>query len=785
MPKSRRRVKARSGRKLGRNKRRAVGAEYVIIPVPSSDEASADGALGLRQLGHEYGGKYAQALQELGRRILEVDPLSLLSNLAFYGLPTRGLKDPELTQPKPILQHHVELLQALTLQHPRSAFSVNQLPPQDYMTFRDLLHDVTNGFRFRGYAGIDPSLPGEEQRRRMFLEEVKRHTQSVRNWGYPQQVTRIVADLFEPLDNAIEKKFGVRIGNLVEMCGRIKTSAESRSKAHHTAMHEVVKAKKVGDAVRMFQVSFPNLVDSTDEWSALAQGSKASLPEVRQLLISLSESRLPAVFSFTTSDFISAYPSAVEQDNLRRVLTAWSISFGELAGADTEHFFLNNPIWSRPLVTLGPDQFFVPVVGTFTSFLLRMMERVIEGDAHLRGKYEKRRADFLEDDAARLFREAFPTASIFRGSLWHDPEAGKNYENDLLVQVDTHFVVVEAKSGKVSESAWRGSVERLKKAVQGLVVEPSEQAARFATHLKANAGVNRFKTKSGNVNEIDTSNVSGVIRLNVTLELLSIISAYHPTLREAGLLAPDIEVAPTMSLAELESAFELLGHPSEKLHYLARRAELEANSSYFGDELDLLAFYLDRGFCIGETEFDRTKLMMLYGDSKTLDPYFMRQWHKQPVPKPKRPLTKWWESMLERIETSRTQGWSELGQILLGAAYDEQMEFERGSRRIKRSVRLSGQGWRRECLVTMLVGVRHHDAIIGVAFKDLSREGRREFFNQVIDNTLQQESVQRVMVIGWDIDEPDQLYNVVFAVRRRAKSHGGYSDVAERQPGQV
>lgn len=770
MPRSRRRVKARSGRKPGRNKRRAVGAEYVSIPIPSAEEGSADGAPDVQQLGREYAERYEWALQELRRRILEVDPLSLLSNLAFYGLATRGLNDPELTQQKPVLQHHVELLQALILQHPHSAFSVNQLPLQDYLIFRDLLHDVTNGFRFRGYAGLDPSQPGEERRRRMFLEEVKRHTQAVRNWGYPQQITRIVVDLFAPLDDAIEKKFGVRIGSLVEMCGRIKAAAESRSKSHHAAMHDVVKAKKVRDAVRIFKDQLPELAALPDELSALAQGGKESLPEVREWLIALSGMRLPAIFSFTTSDFISLYPDAVEQDNLRRVLTAWSISFGELEGSDVEHFFLNNPMWSRPLVTLEPDRFFVPVVGTFTSFLLRMMERAIEGDANLRRKYEKRRAEFLESEISHLFQEALPTARIFQGSLWHDPEAGKNYENDLLVHVDTHLVIVEAKSGKVSESAWRGSVERLKKAVQSLVVEPSEQAARFAAHLKANAGVNRFKTKSGKVNEIDTSNASGVLRLNVTLELLSIISAHHPTLREAGLLAPDVEVAPTMSLAELENIFELLEHPSEKLHYLSRRAELEANASYFGDERDLLAFYLDRGFCIGETEFDRTKLMMLYGDSKTLDPYFMRQWHKQPVRKPKRPLTKWWEAVLEKIETSGTQGWTELGQILLGVPYDEQMKFERDFRRVKRSVRSSKQQWHRECLVTILVGVRQHDAIVGVAFKELSREGRREFFDQVVDTTLQNESVQRVMVIGWDVYKPDQLYNVVFMARRRANS---------------
>ena len=59
-----------------------------------------------------------------------------------------------------------------------------------------------------------------------------------------------------------------------------------------------------------------------------------------------------------------------------------------------------------------------------------------------------------------------------------------------------------------------------------------------------------------------------------------------------------------MALTDLEIVFELLPRVHEKLHYLERRAEFEHNADYTADEIDLLAFYLQTGFNIGEDEYD-------------------------------------------------------------------------------------------------------------------------------------------------------------------------------------
>src|SRR3546814_19200120 len=63
----------------------------------------------------------------------------------------------------------------------------------------------------------------------------------------------------------------------------------------------------------------------------------------------------------------------------------------------------------------------------------------------------------------------------------------------------------------------------------------------------------------------------------------------------------------------------LLTREVEKVHYLSRRREFEAHMDYEGDELDLLGFYLDNGFNIGDTEYSQDIVLNMALKSKELD----------------------------------------------------------------------------------------------------------------------------------------------------------------------
>src|SRR3546814_19654798 len=92
----------------------------------------------------------------------------------------------------------------------------------------------------------------------------------------------------------------------------------------------------------------------------------------------------------------------------------------------------------------------------------------------------------------------------------------------------------------------------------------------------------------------------------------------------------------------------LLTREVEKVHYLSRRREFEAHMDYEGDELDLLGFYLDNGFNIGDTEYSQDIVLNMALKSKELDPYFVGSREGHPVPKHRLAMTDWWDAILNR-----------------------------------------------------------------------------------------------------------------------------------------
>ena len=132
----------------------------------------------------------------------------------------------------------------------------------------------------------------------------------------------------------------------------------------------------------------------------------------------------------------------------------------------------------------------------------------------------------------------------------------------------------------------------------------------------------------------------------------------------------------TLSLFDLMVILEMLDHPSEVLHYLKRRAEIEKGEFLAGEETDLLGFYLRTGFNLGEAEFEPGQLMQIFGLSDAIDTYHYRLEGGLEAEKPRMRRTDWWEQLLTTIESRRVFRWTELGLALCNVAYEEQREFE-------------------------------------------------------------------------------------------------------------
>jgi hypothetical protein len=171
--------------------------------------------------------------------------------------------------------------------------------------------------------------------------------------------------------------------------------------------------------------------------------------------------------------------------------------------------------------------------------------------------------------------------------------------------------------------------------------------------------------------------------------------------------------------------------------------------------------YLDTGFNIGNAEFTQQRLRLL-GMSNIFDPFLMKELPKSETPKPKRKLTRWWRSIIQHIESRSSEGWSEVGCVLLNCTYDDQTKFEKLFKRIKKIV---NKFWElpdhNDTCILINGTVPERGAVAGFAYKRIDIEKRNRTMKNAVDEIMSISPVSRVVIIGVDVEQNDYPYSVV------------------------
>lgn len=343
--------------------------------------------------------------------------------------------------------------------------------------------------------------------------------------------------------------------------------------------------------------------------------------------------------------------------------------------------------------------------------------------------------------------------------MWDDG-AGNTGENDLTMVLGSVAIVVEAKSGSLTPPAQRGAPKRLVDTVRQLIVEPADQAYRFIRVLKGTEASQSFVTKSGAENTIDVSEVRYFLPLTVTMEQFGFLSNLR-SLAESGISDREAsKLAQVVSLTDLRVIFEVLDLQSEKVHYLFRRRELGARLRLHGYEMDVLAFYLDRGFNIEEVEFSGDSFVGLSLMSKQLDPYFVGQELGVAVDKPALRLTPRWAGMLRRLDRDLNVHRLDIALVLLNVPYDDQKKMERQFAKLSDRV-LRKRGEEPRTWVQLLtVPSERQFCVAFYPYLSAYREKRDE----VIADFLGEDSAQKsrgAVCVGVNLDQVDVPYSVV------------------------
>ncbi len=673
------------------------------------------------------------------------DALYLLSYCATYFLTHPEGIDPEAKGWLDFYPHYLEILQAFSLMQDRSS---SPFPLQkDADRLRQLMGTIGQAISFRTMKELF-DRPQEEIEQYEFLWKTRMQTTAVRNWGYPQHMRKVTHALAETIRDEFTDLYQVDPVRFVDSLFDLAEMTEYRLNQHRDRVRAFWHQHNYNEVASSYIQSFPDVVDLDADRRFDMAGK--NLEEFKSLLVLHTDLKLANILTFTLDDIMVAYGEGADGEALQELFDKLAIEFGGLHGQNKEYVILDNPVWRKPFIKVDQDSYFSAVISLLPHYALRLFESLASANRDLGQKYRNRKASYLEDELENLFRESFPSGKLYRGSLWYDG-AGISGENDLTVIVDSVAIVVEAKSGLLSPPASRGAPERVRRTVRELVDEPSEQAYGFIKLLKSKQN-HTFRTNHGTENKIDTKGVRYFIPLAVTLEQFG--SSFNlRELVETGITNKKLQdLALVVNLTDLMATFEILNLQSEKIHYLARRRDFNAHVRYNGDELDVLAFYLEHGFNIGEYEYSGEVELGLWMFSVQLSPYFVGKYSGYLVDKPRLAMTYWWRRILQRIETRQFQHWLDAALLLLNVPYDDQKKLKRQFEKLNRRIRY-GKLKAPFSRIVLLVGPPQRQfCVVLYPYMNLDRDVKNSVISEVLEDGESQQP-RGVVCIGIDLDE--------------------------------
>lgn len=722
-----------------------------------------------KEIGTTHSQLFQTNLDKLKSILDKYEIVNLLSYFSMYNLTVSTVETlPE--NGERLFQYHIELLQALALQSNIIGAELQLLSSSDANEIEKLIREISSSFHIQRFREIDLEADEVEFNKFVVIESIRNWTAIVRNWGYPSQIINITKGLFSSIDKKFENTYQISISDLLDVLISIQEKQNNKLNAYREKTRMVLNAKTKDEAIDIFLKQWSNIQISKIELQEQTKDIK-SVKNLKWSLINHSHIFIDEIYSISIENFLeTANHTKISIESFRKILKLMSIEPENLSGYRTEFIFLANPIWKRPLIQIDNDKFAWPIPGVILEYCIDMMENIVSGTPELYSDYEKARGPYLELQIENMFRNAFPLANIYRGSLWFDTEENKEFENDLLILIDSFAIVVEAKSGKISDVAKRGGAKRLEREIQKLLIDPSIQARRFSKYLYKQENLIEFDTRQGNKNQIDLSNVREILTLGITLENFSSMSSNQYRLFKAGFIKDSDNISINMSLSDLEIVFDLLETSCEKIHYFIRREHFEKNAEYQADELDLLVFYLKTGFNIGEYEFNKTKLM-IGTESFDLDPYYTNKFtiwgNSKQVPKPLPRRTTWWNDIIHRLDNNKINRWTEIANVLLNLSYEDQKDFEKAVGKIKLNLtNYMGVG-KLDNMVIMSVGpLQRKELLIGIVYKDMGSIERNKLIESNVIDILDKEGLHRAAVIAIDINKNQYPYSMLAVLEK-------------------
>lgn len=712
---------------------------------------------------------YEESLEKLQNIFREYNPIVILSFMSNYGLTIGVGEEGFAEQDRQISQAHVEICQALILQIEAENLSNKTPTPETFQNILDLSEKLVWSNQFKNKNSVILDLQKDEANIRMIRDYVISHTQIVRNWGNYNQVKNTSTELYSKLDDLLLEKYKFTASNVIDFFNYLVKTTEKKNTITFNIFRELKKIKIINDLVyRYHELINSNKSEADGLINYLNINNISNQEEVLMLTYYYhTDQYLPKNYIFDYHDI--AKDLKIDEDIIESIIENFFYVFGDLKDFKTEHIFLSNPIWTKPIILISENEFFCPMPQLFFSFILKSFDGLIEQiekekktiDKKYKEKLSEIKSDYLEDKIEAIVKTRFPDENTVKSVKWKGFENGieKEFETDLITFIDNYMIIFEAKSGKITDSALRGSPDRLKKKINELLIEPNIQSKRLKEKVEYLINNPQIDNELRQKLPVDLSKVKKILRVSVTLEYFASLQSNIYELKETGWIPEDYSPCPTMNIADFETLFDIFENPTQIINYLEVREEIEGTIKYKGDELDLIAVYMENHLNLAEINPEMP--LVINGMSKKIDDYYQLKDFNPKIEKPKPKMNKYFEKILLQIEERKPEGWVQLGSIIYRLYPDDQLKIINLLKKIKNNVR---KNWRikgHDNIINYVPPKSSNYAFTFVVFCDKNKEKRHDFLEEAIAIGLEAEHVEYCLGIGINIDRNDMPYALI------------------------
>ncbi|RYY02158.1 MAG: hypothetical protein EOO53_14075 [Gammaproteobacteria bacterium] len=699
--------------------------------------------------------KTSELFQYFNEAFRKHDPLLMISIASSYALTVpigkNGVASKESSSP--LNQSHVEMLQSIILRIPENERGRGVVTPQIAQEIQEKLAELMDAFNFSRMNSANLHLDKAEFAIAGIQELIRSHTQTVRNWGFYSQVVSISKELYSPFDVSLNQHFGFSATNAIDVFKSVILITENRLSERMAFLSDLRKIKEPYKLILKYHEDIGQGKEEADKFFRDIYKKGMSNKTLFFLFSAHHDLRLPAYFLISESEVADSV--GVDPEVVQKVLSYFSYEFGELSENKVEHLFLDNPVWEKPVIHVN-NKFFCPIPQLFFSFILHNFDTLVEQVD--KGALHRRRANYLETKIEEIVKTKFHESQVVSGMKWTFDNI--LYETDLIACIDSHLIIIEAKSQTISPTALRGSSPRIKKHLEEILISPAIQSYRLEKRLNELRQEDNPQDPIINALPINIKNIHKILRVSVSLEYFSSLQSNLHLFEDTGWFPEGFSGCPSMNIGDFETLFDLLDHPVQIIHYLTRRAELQNQIPMLGDELDYMGMYVKNLLNFGRQNHKESKIF-ISGMSEAIDIFYMSRDQGVVIPKPQPNTSTLFRKIFEKLESRKTPRWTEIGCILNRFSPVDQHKLTNEIRNLENIVHRRWHIEGHKNIIIYYPPSWSEYSLAVVLVKNENVKSSQDFIQNALFEGLKPQHVTYCLILVINIDRPDIPYHYI------------------------